>query len=231
MQNPQMLTITFVLVIMGLVWIGVLLYAFTRAVSRRTYEELERDWKKRHLRRESGRIGEETVAHELAFLPREYRVLNFVFLTAPGRERGQQMDHIVIGPNGLFHLETKNDLGKIVITQEGDWLIKRENKKYQGMRNPLGQLRRHELVLREWLEELDPALKVPIRGAVVLSRAETMTDGLANSPVPVIKADRLHDFITGFPAKRIIGPEEIERIYEGLRPFELGPEDPAETRL
>lgn len=217
-------TLTFILVATGIL-IGIaLLYSFIRAVSYSTYRSLEEEWRRKYRRRESGREGEETMAHELAFLPREYRVLHRVYLYVPGRELGQEIDHLVIGPNGIFHIETKNDLGKIVITQDGDWLIKRD-KKYQGMRNPLAQIRRHHLVIKEFLEEHYPDEEIPITGIVALSRPETMLEGASNSQVPVIKAERVPDFITSFRPPAGLSLTQVELIYFKLSGYVLTEDD------
>lgn len=215
-------TVAFLLTAIGLLLLLVLLYAFVKAVSYSTYASLEEEWKRRYRRQQSGKEGEETVANELAFLPREYKVLHRLFVTAPGRERGQEIDHVIIGPNGVFHLETKNDYGKIIITDEGDWIIKRGTRRAEGMKNPLSQIRRHQTVLREYLAEAFPGEDVPLYGAVVLARAETILEGAQRSPLPVLRADRLHEFITGMPATRRLSQQLIERIYFRLAGFAAG---------
>ena len=213
MVDPQGFTVAFLLIVAGVMMVMALLYAFVRAVSYSTLQGLEEEWRQKYRRRESGREGEEAVAHELAFLPRGYRVLHRVYLTVPGRSVGQELDHLVIGPCGIVHIETKNDLGKIVITPEGDWLIRRDGRKYQGMRNPLAQIRRHGVVLREFLEREMPGTAVEVTGVVVLSRPETMLQGAANCPVPILKLERLPDFVTGLPVERPLPSRQVEELY------------------
>jgi Nuclease-related domain len=63
----------------------------------------ERAW--RH-----GAIGEEEVARRLQKLSKDWRVIHSV----PIGENGTDIDHLVIGPGGVFTLNTKNHLGKRV---------------------------------------------------------------------------------------------------------------------
>ncbi len=56
-----------------------------------------------------GAKGEEWVAHELAFLSSEYTVFNGLRLGG-GK---QNFDHIIVGPAGIFVVETKNWKGSV----------------------------------------------------------------------------------------------------------------------
>jgi len=56
-----------------------------------------------------GAKGEEWVAHELAFLSAEYTIFNGLRL----RGGKQNFDHIIVGPAGVFVVETKNWKGSI----------------------------------------------------------------------------------------------------------------------
>lgn len=56
-----------------------------------------------------GAKGEEWVAHELAFLSSEYAVFNGLRLSG-GQEN---FDHIIVGPAGVFVVETKNWKGSV----------------------------------------------------------------------------------------------------------------------
>jgi hypothetical protein len=70
-----------------------------------------------------GAKGEEWVAHELAFLSEEYTVFNGLRLGG-GKEN---FDHIIVGPAGLFVVETKNWKGSVEF---------RDGKLYAGGKEP-----------------------------------------------------------------------------------------------
>ena len=72
-----------------------------------------------------GLEGEQSVASELSYLSDEFLLLNDVML--PG-ERGN-IDHVLIGPTGVFVFETKNYSGKYVC--HGDrWFFQGKWQKY-----------------------------------------------------------------------------------------------------
>lgn len=70
-----------------------------------------------------GAKGEEWVAHELAFLDSEYTIFNGLRLGG-GK---QNFDHIIVGPAGVFVVETKNWKGSVEF---------RNGKLYAGGREP-----------------------------------------------------------------------------------------------
>jgi len=70
-----------------------------------------------------GAKGEEWVAHELAFLSAEYAVFNGLRLGG-GK---QNFDHIIVGPAGVFVVETKNWKGSVEF---------RDGKLYAGGKEP-----------------------------------------------------------------------------------------------
>ena len=61
-----------------------------------------------------GARGEESVARALALLPSDYRVFHGVSING-AQGPGNDIDHVVIGPSGIFAVETKNWSGIITI--------------------------------------------------------------------------------------------------------------------
>lgn len=169
--------------------------------------------------RESGEEGEANVRYALKWLV-GYRVLHNV--RVPNPLESQEIDHIVIGRNGVFHLETKNHGGKygakITINKEGDWCIE-QNGAAIGMTNPLFQVRRHERVLREFLVQKFPQLNIPIKEIVVLSNEKTILEGAENSPITVLKIERLNDYITNYESPANLDENAIQSIYNKLAPY------------
>lgn len=91
-----------------------------------------------------GAKGEEWVAHELSFLGSEYAVFNGLRLSG-GK---QNFDHIIVGPAGVFVVETKNWKGSVEF---------RDGKLYAGgkepSRPPLRQVKDATVELISFLEE------------------------------------------------------------------------------
>lgn len=124
-------------------------------------------WKKLRKHREDlrnyrlGFDGERYVAEKLGELvPQGYRVYHdFVFDMKPGGESTNfNIDHVVIGPAGVFAVETKTfrqpnaELAKgdkgHEVTIRGEWMIFPGNRK---RREPLDQARRNAQDLSKWL--------------------------------------------------------------------------------
>lgn len=89
---------------------GVILYASRHAMRR------VEDFEKQRLSYRAGFLGEYQVAIELEGLPAAFTVFNNV-----NTERGN-LDHVVVGPTGLFAIETKNWRGHITATADGELL-------------------------------------------------------------------------------------------------------------
>lgn len=73
-----------------------------------------------------GADGEEIVAKRLAKLGSDWRVLHAV----PVGERGSDIDHVVIGPPGVFTLNTKNHAGKNVWVAERAFMVNGQRTDY-----------------------------------------------------------------------------------------------------
>lgn len=96
-----------------------------------------------------GARGEESVARMLAFLPAEYRIYHGL----NPRRRGllvdsYDYDHVVVGPSGVFIVETKNWSGWITI-RDGRVLYNGEEPD----RPPLDQVRRAAMDFQQRLKE------------------------------------------------------------------------------
>ena len=122
-----------------------------------------------------GAEGEETVARELGFLSSDYRVFNCL---ASGKEAllpsNGDYDHVVIGPSGVFLIETKNWSG--VITLE-DGAILYNGKKPD--RPPIDQVKSAASSLRTRLSEACGA-SVEVK-PIICFAANTFKAGTAGS--------------------------------------------------
>ncbi len=166
----------------------------------------------------SGERGEQQVMHALSWLPQEqYASFNQIYIAAKGR--GQQFDHLVVGHNGIFHIETKNHSGRITVTPEGNWEITRTiagKVRTEGMESPLEQIRRHEMVLKDFLDELLGKHRIPIQEIVVIANPKSMLKGEQHSPFVILKREKLLDFILNFGKPGSITPDNRRRIVNEL---------------
>ena len=156
-----------------------------------------------YLNYRAGIIGEQKVTRILsAALSDDYSLFNDVMLKSIS---GGNIDHVVVGPTGIFVIETKNYKGKI--SYYGD------NWEGVGKRSPSRQARINAMRIKNILASSASLKSKPfwIQGVVVLTdhRAE-ITQRKTPEHVKVTRIDGLADYIKNTP--RRIETREIELI-------------------
>jgi hypothetical protein len=158
-----------------------------------------------------GAEGEEWVARELMFLPSSYRVFHGVVLRSPAPElQHGDLDHVAVGPTGVFVIETKNWSGRVTV-EKGRIL-------YNGRepdRAPLDQVRQAAEALRQGLRA---TLGFEVNVSPILCFAASTFEGetLGVSGVIVCNARYLSGVIED-SMDRPMEDELIARISEHLR--------------
>lgn len=151
-----------------------------------------------------GARGEETVAALLAQLPGGYHVFHDCGCA------GRGIDHVVVGDNGIFVIETKCWAGRVEL-QDGELLVGGARPD----RSPLSQVRAAALSLEAFLADRmgDVALGLL---PVVCFASETFTPGLArHTDTVVCNASRLHSVILEHAGRLASdGKERIVLIME-----------------
>ena len=74
-----------------------------------------RNARQRLVRHQRGAAGEEKVARALETLPEGWHVFHGVPLSTRGEGGGKDADHVILGPNGIFLVETANWTGRISV--------------------------------------------------------------------------------------------------------------------
>ncbi len=162
---------------------------------------------------EAGLRGEREVAYILKWLPKDYITINN--LVIPSRDyEPQQIDHLVLGPNGIFHIETKSINGFVIIGEKGEWVVIKavQNRMVkEGMENPRGQLERHDRVIRDMLHKVVPPDRAQVIPILVMANPQTIVEG-EEPGITVIKKDRLLDFIRQYPCKAPLSAKQIRKL-------------------
>ena len=120
---------------------------------------------------------------------------NIILLENPSFcDEAQEFDHLVIGPQGIFNIETKNSAGKLAIDKAGNWLrLKKGETEWVAEENPAQQVFRHRVLLQSIV-----GYQIPIIDVICLSHPSILIAGQENSRIPVIKKDLLADFIVNY---------------------------------
>jgi hypothetical protein len=159
----------------------------------------------------AGEKGEKDVAFQLSYLPNEYKVFNRTTLYSNNLK--SQIDHLVIGPTGIYHIETKNYSGRIIIDTYGQWFRQKYNNETELLENPLGQLERHHQTILDFLEKRQMEnFKEYIYSVVVSANIRTIITGHENFPYPIWRVDTLLHNIKNRPF--VLSEDQIEKLYE-----------------
>lgn len=156
--------------------------------------------------RNGGKIGEKEVDYALKWLDKSFIVVPkkpsekyddgaIVIYNPDYIDEAQECDHIVIGKQGVFLIETKNYAGELIIDSHKNWIRIKNDGIKEGERNPLQQLRRHEKLLSSILTD-----DIPIIGVICMAHPKMIITGVENSPIPLVKSDLLVDFIEKYPS-------------------------------
>ncbi len=167
--------------------------------------------------RKKGIIGEEEVDYALKWLDKSYIVVPKMLSKRHGQQcielinsnfidEVQEYDHIVIGKQGVFVIETKNYSGKLIVDTNGNWIRIKRDGTCEGERNPIQQVDRHEKLLKSFLKE-----DIPVIGLICIANHKAIIEGVDNCSIPLIKSDLLTRFIESYSANnKRLSEDEIK---------------------
>nr|WP_306813116.1 nuclease-related domain-containing protein [Paenibacillus soyae] len=144
-------------------------------------------------------------SHELKNIGKAYRVLQHVTLRYD-REQ-QEIDNLVIGPNGVFHIETKTYSGSLVFHSSGLTHDGRE------IEDPTGQVYRHQYILESILAEA--GVTCDIFGIICFSDPQCTLTG-ASSAFITCRSDQLLYEIKTKVSNHFLTKAAIDKIVMAL---------------
>lgn len=171
---------------------------------------------------EGGAKGEDETGRVLKKLPDGYTILGDLTVKTQGREA--QLDHVVVGPAGVFIIETKNMKGRIC-GKDGDQEITQEKRNEKGQLitvrsyNPIKQVSTHVRRLEEILQEAK--LRIPVKGAVFFTHPQVDVQ-IATRTIPVFTLNRdqgegLLRYLQNPGKGRLLSHEECQRVVKTIR--------------
>jgi len=156
-----------------------------------------------------GAAGEEQVARMLTFLPAEFRVFHGVGAVEAGWTGAADYDHVVIGPAGIFVIETKNWRGRIEIA-DGRILCGGRAPD----RDPIEQVKRAAAGLQRVLTERT-GLDLPVRPLLCFVAGSLPADRCGAAGVEVCTSEILPKVLSK-PGERHLSPGEVQRAAEAV---------------
>ena len=173
-----------------------------------------------YIRKEVGNLGEKLARAELSkLIPLGYKVINGPRLK--WNKKVHEYDHIVIGDNGVFCVETKafgmtdgkETVTKLLISSSDQWTIKK-GEKIRQVKSPTSQILAEKLHLEEIL------LKkfIPVNAVLLLCNGKLTVDQEEELLYPVIKIDGIVEYIHNFKGHITETDKEyILRAIDGSR--------------
>ena len=156
----------------------------------------ERAWR-------AGADGEEKVAKRLQALGEEWRVIH----SLPVGERDSDIDHVVIGPAGVFTLNTKNRSGSKVWVAERSFLVNGQRTDY--LRNSYFEADRASKYLSAAC-----GARIPVEPIIVVMAA-SLTIKAQPPDVHIVAWKQIARWLSRRPA--VLTPEFVEEIYRQAR--------------
>ena len=154
----------------------------------------------------AGWMGEKQVAKLLSSkLSDEYFLINDLYLHSGGGD----IDHVVLGPSGIFVLETKNWSGDI--TCNGDDWSRAWKRNFKG--SPSLQVKRNAAKIKSIIESSQSfgSLDVWVEGIVVFTNNHA-TLHLNNPTVSILKLPQLPNHITLHRSTNSLSSQQIEAM-------------------
>jgi len=158
----------------------------------------------------SWRIGadaEVEVGRRLTRLDARWRVLHAV----PIGDRDSDIDHVVIGPAGVFTVNTKHHPDANIWVRGDTFKVNGQNQHY--IRNS-----RHESDRARRLLRAKTGVDVGVNGLIVVMGASggfVVKGQPADGRVAVVQRRRVTDHLNSLPA--VLGPESVTLIYQAAR--------------
>jgi hypothetical protein len=155
----------------------------------------------------SGLEGEQQVTKVLkAKLNDDYFLINDAYF----RDGGGDIDHIVLGPNGLFAIETKNWSG--TVTCQGDNWHRDRNHKNTNNANPSKQAKRNASRIRNLIELATLGVGNGWVEGIVVFTNRNINLNVTHPSIPVLKVHELPAFIIAYNSRVRHSRQQLEQI-------------------
>jgi hypothetical protein len=153
--------------------------------------------------------GEKQVAKQLtSTLNDDYFLINDLYL----RQGGGDIDHVVLGPNGIFVLETKNWSGNV--TCNGDEWQRAGKRNFSA--SPSRQVKRNASRIKQIIDNSSlRTMGVWVEGIVVLTNNHANLH-IYNPTVTILKLPQLASHIATHQSSRRYTREELEAIAKEI---------------
>jgi hypothetical protein len=174
-----------------------------RSVINKIIDNLE----KKRIDFRKGAAGEALVGYILESLPNDYVVIHGL---KPKPYYGD-IDHVVIGPSGVYAIDTKNWRGVVTADGKGELLLNGKSTKKPEVKN----LTRTIMSIREEIKVLFE-LNLYIRGVLAFPAARVEARWGSTGHVHCVTDEKLYEYIFERKKEKKLSQKEIESISQAL---------------
>lgn len=155
---------------------------------------------------ERGLIGESQVARILTRLPDTFYVIND--LTTPFGN----LDHVVVGPTGVFIIDAKNWRGLVTADGKGELLQNGRHTDKPLIKLFVGRV----MSVRDKVRTLAPGLDTFFEALFVFTAARVEARWRTTGNVNCLTDDQLHDYIANKDFGRKLASDQVQRISQAF---------------
>ena len=152
-----------------------------------------------------GADGELQVGRIVSNLPDEFCVVND--LTTPFGN----LDHVVVGPTGIFVLDAKNWRGVVSADGKGELLLNGKATDKPVVRPFVSRM----MGIRDKVRTLSPGPDPYYKALLVFTAARVDANWGSTGKVHCVRDDQLHDYIVGESGTHL-SPDEVERVAQAF---------------
>jgi hypothetical protein len=148
-----------------------------------------------------GAVGEVLVAGVLATLPNEFVVINAV------SKRFGDIDHVVVGPTGVYVIDTKNWRGTVTADGKGELLLNGQATDKPAIKNLLSDVMEFQIKIKALAGN-----DYFVRGLLVFPITYLKCEYGSTRHIHCLRDDQLLDYIQNEAFAKRLSRDEIERI-------------------
>ncbi|MGI6379388.1 MAG: NERD domain-containing protein [Anaerolineae bacterium] len=151
-------------------------------------------------------------------LSRDYAVVT------EARIYGEDIDAIVVGPQGLYVLATVDWAGRVHTARTGQWEVVDEAGQRTSYPNPAPRAQRAQRAVRSFMRDEYPRTQVPVQALLVLTSRDAQIETYGATDPPAVHVDNLSQeimAIRGAAAGDSLDQEAVEKLARALREREL----------
>jgi hypothetical protein len=184
----------------SLILLAVLFWLFNRSI--KNMDKLAKE----RIAMQRGATGEARVGRILASLPDGYYVIHDL-----STEFGN-LDHVVVGPSGVFVIDTKNCRGVVAADGKGELLVNRKPTEKLWIRPFVSRM----MNIREKIKVMAPGRDIYYDPLFVFTSAFVEAQWGATGAVRCVRDDTVFDYIVNGKFGNKLEPPEAERIAQAF---------------